>query len=150
MKAKLKPKTVKLLRWLQGAIRANPARLDMGPLLDTNSTSAPCGTAACIAGHIAIKTLAPGKTWKKAGDYLDDRYTSASLWEGAQHELQLTIQQARRLFHLSQHVSFNKTECWPQIFEEAYKKASEDKQWAIMGEIAIARIEHFIQTGGKE
>jgi hypothetical protein len=150
-KPKLKPKTVKRLRKIQQAIRREPRLFDMNGYIDTSSTVAPCGTAACIAGYACFHKLVAEKgpmSWKRAGVLIDDeRHMTLGR---AKLYLDLDAEQAQRLFFFTKHIDDNDPDHWPIPFEKAYILAEDDENWDMVAEISIARIEHFINTGGME
>ncbi len=111
---------VALLREVQECIRKEPKSFYMGWWYIETS----CGTTACIAGHVLIASgLNP--------NHFDPQGTAAKL-------LRITWDQAHRLFH-----SIN----WPRPFytnDSTLKTINRDVP------NAIARIDHFINTNGRE
>lgn len=138
---------VKLLRKVEKRILAEPRRFDMmtfGDKLDKEAIEAlgeeapPCGTVACIAGHVDWMTHPRLFAASVAlGDYDD------SIVERAAKELGLGFDpsqdtNAGRLFFDDE---------WPKKFQAAFSKAKTPLQRA---KVAVKRIEHFIKTNGKE
>ena len=138
---------VKLLREVEKRILAEPRRFDMmtfGDKLDKEAIEAlgeeapPCGTVACIAGHVDWMTHPRLFAASVAlGDYDD------SIVERAAKELGLGFEpsqdtNAGRLFFDNE---------WPEKFQAALAEAKTPLQRA---EVAVKRIEHFIKTNGKE
>ena len=138
---------VKLLRKVEKRILAEPRRFDMmtfGTKLNKRTIKAlgkqapPCGTVACIAGHVDWMTHPRLFAASVAlGDYDD------SIVERAAKELGLGFEpsqdtKAGRLFFDNE---------WPEKFQAALAEAKTPLQRA---EVAVKRIEHFIKTNGKE
>ena len=138
---------VKLLRKVEKRILAEPRRFDMmtfGTKLNKRTIKAlgkqapPCGTVACIAGH--VDWMAHPRLFAASvalGDYDD------SIVERAAKELGLVFDpsqdtNAGRLFFDNE---------WPEKFQAALAEAKTPLQRA---EVAVKRIEHFIKTNGKE
>ena len=127
---------VKLLRKVAKHILAEPKRLYMTSFIRTKKHSgsigrpyAKCGTAGCIGGWACIlelKVKDPHEFWQRhdvAGE--------------ARRLLELDYQQEYNLFEPSQ---------WPKQF----KRGTSDDGKKKTAQIAVARIEHFIKTKGKE
>mgnify|MGYP001601442776 CR=1 FL=1 len=135
----------KLLREVEKEILAEPRRLRMDSWVERvygkGETMPPCGTTACIAGFATI--LHKGmpdyvnKDFKARAWYLLD-YAPVNYEGYAMDALQLGSEQAERLFYVSS---------WPEKFLAAWEQASTPLRRA---EVAVARIEHFIKTKGKE
>ena len=140
---------VKLLREVEKRILAEPRRFDMmtfGDKLDKEAIEAlgeeapPCGTVACIAGHVDWMT----HPRLFAASVAIDRFArDDSIAERAAKELGLGFElsqdtYAGRLFFDDE---------WPKKFQAAFSKAKTPLQRA---EVAVKRIEHFIKTNGKE
>lgn len=87
----------------------------------------PCGTAACIAGHAIL-----------LGSNLDLRRSqSVAISLEAEKILGLGICQGERLFHEDQ---------WPEAFDTS-NHIPHTREYALN---AVARIQHFIKTEGRE
>ena len=140
---------VKLLRKVEKRILAEPRRFDMmtfGDKLDKEAIEAlgeeapPCGTVACIAGHVDWMT----HPRLFAASVAIDRFArDDSIAERAAKELGLGFElsqdtYAGRLFFDDE---------WPKKFQAAFSKAKTPLQRA---KVAVKRIEHFIKTNGKE
>ena len=140
---------VKLLRKVEKRILAEPRRFDMmtfGDKLDKEAIEAlgeeapPCGTVACIAGHVDWMT----HPRLFAASVAIDRFArDDSIVERAAKELGLGFDpsqdtNAGRLFFDDE---------WPKKFQAAFSKAKTPLQRA---KVAVKRIEHFIKTNGKE
>lgn len=140
---------VKLLREVEKRILAEPRRFDMmtfGDKLDKEAIEAlgeeapPCGTVACIAGHVDWMT----HPRLFAASVAIDRFArDDSIAERAAKELGLGFElsqdtYAGRLFFDDE---------WPKKFQAAFSKAKTPLQRA---KVAVKRIEHFIKTNGKE
>jgi hypothetical protein len=123
---------VKLLRRVAAHIKAEPRRWTYN--WAKPSDEAPCGTQACIAGWAIILGCGLKRPLDKRGNLkipkrlanLDGGNTYTSY--PASKLLQITPAQAKRLFIY-----------WPKQFTEQFS-----------AEEAIARIEHFIKTDGRE
>ncbi len=139
---------IKLLKRIQRAIVKEPRRFVMEYDIIPDPI-APCGTAACIAGHAVMltKISRTRKSWKVLGKKLSQ--TGVSWWDtkkGAMSSLGIDCLQAHRLFHLSG---------WPDFFRKAYNAAGyadglTAKERCAKAKVAIARIDHFIATKGAE
>ena len=121
---------VKLLRKVQKHIASEPKRFTFDWMHE--SDAAPCGTRACIAGWTLILGT-PGwsnKTIDEIDTLLARRSKSGfGFYTGpASKLLDINYEQAARLFIY-----------WPEPFDEL-KSA----------DTAVARIEHFIKTKGRE
>ena len=140
---------VKLLREVEKRILAEPRRFDMmtfGDKLDKEAIEAlgeeapPCGTVACIAGHVDWMT----HPRLFAASVAIDRFArDDSIAKRAAIELGLGFDpsqdtNAGRLFFDDE---------WPKKFQAAFSKAKTPLQRA---KVAVKRIEHFIKTNGKE
>ena len=140
---------VKLLREVEKRILAEPRRFDMmtfGTKLNKRTIRAlgkqapPCGTVACIAGHVDWMT----HPRLFAASVAIDRFArDDSIVERAAKELGLGFElsqdtYAGRLFFDNE---------WPEKFQAALAEAKTPLQRA---EVAVKRIEHFIKTNGKE
>jgi hypothetical protein len=139
MNTKLLEKTIK-------SIEEEPRRLDMKcwakKVNPNNDANPPCGTKACIAGHVAFVNRKlyfyefNGAAIKNFPGIHIDTY--------AQEALKLDSDQAGRLFYFK---NWNDAVGWPRKFSVAYNKAKTAKQRA---KVAVARIRHFIATKGQE
>jgi hypothetical protein len=112
---------VELLRKIAAVIQEKPAEFDMGDF----RTLKPCGTAYCIGGWAHILSggdpeLASEKTGRKA--------------------LGISGDEAERLFFVTDEDSGG----WPEEFR------GESNAWEPTPQQAAARIERFIETGGRE
>lgn len=83
-----------------------------------------CGTAACIAGWTVL--------------LMDGKEDAGNFRQRAMDHLQISRIQADRLFY---------TEDWPREFCEAYTNATTPTEKV---NIAVARINYFIETDGKD
>ena len=138
---------VKLLREVEKRILAEPRRFDMmtfGTKLNKRTIRAlgkqapPCGTVACIAGH--VDWMAHPRLFAASvalGDYDDSIVKRAAKELGLGFELSQDTN-AGRLFFDNE---------WPEKFQAALAEAKTPLQRA---EVAVKRIEHFIKTNGKE
>lgn len=130
---------IPLLRKIQKAIREEPRRFDMRDWVMLSDKS-PCGTSACIAGHAAMIALKkpPEKSLALAAGRLLDKHNNDNdyyIAQIAKDLLLLSSGQANRLFFRSE---------WPAKFQKLTKTPKARAQQA------IARINHFIKTKGKE
>lgn len=125
---------VKLLRQVQKFLLAEPRRFDMGEWItslayaDGVLANPPCGTALCIAGA----AYAISSKLKLDHTCVESVVVS----RGAVEALQL--EGPSPLFFVCD---------WPEKFRTKYHNAETPLQRAKVG---VARIEHFIKTGGKE
>lgn len=124
---------VELLRRVQKAIREEPKRMNMHTWINTDPHDNPpiCGTTACIAGWAAILSH------QNTDESIHDTASNLVHWDvhinrTAGVALELDSEQRARLFFI---------EKWPAEFHNGPDKMAED---------AIARIEHFIKTEGRE
>ncbi len=111
----------KLLKQVQEKIREKPAVFDMDQWFGENE----CGTTACIAGH----------AWEISNR--DHRLFSLT---GVKNLLNINSEQTERLFFV-----YN----WPDDMADIYYDAMVDEDYQTASEVAIARIELFINTRGK-
>ena len=140
---------VKLLKSVKQAILKTPARLNMGQWIDHDDKTAPCGTAACLAGHAVVLSRMQRKTgtWIERSKGLS-RY---SVEIQAMGLLGLDHSQARKLFYVR---------CWPPQFKsavhaipnvcaetgETHRPSDRQK----MAKITAKRIDYFIKTDGTD
>lgn len=138
-----------LLRKVEKRLLKQPARFNMryfgAVALGINSlrdmlTVPVCKTQACIAGETL---LAAGldKIDKKNGGFVN----GVDIAERAQEALGLNYDQAERLFYFQEWSSGGRG--WPSQFRNAYDEA---KTPAARAKVAVDRIEHFIETEGRE
>lgn len=123
-----------LLRQVAKAIKKHPRQFAMGAYFDSEldnlAPAGGCGTAACIAGW-AIH-LSKGKdTLRETADLPHGGETAMEL-------LDINMEQRNRLFYLVN---------WPEDILGEYHKAKSAKR---MAEIAVARINRFIRTNGRQ
>jgi hypothetical protein len=133
---------IQRLRKLAKYILAYPSKYDQNSF---------CGTQACLAGHAAILAGIP------VSEIINDSYSYSTILnefiikEKAQKYLQLTKEQGERLFSPTfppdELEFFFPEESWPEKFNNRYEKAKTPRTRA---KIAAQRIEHFIQTKGRE
>ncbi len=132
-----------LLRKIQEEIRGNPSNFNMasyfgGALSEVDIRIGvlehKCGTTACIAGWALA--LNPSVELQRVAYCLEDYDADDIEWK-ASNLLGMSQEQASRLFHTDQ---------WPREFQSRYDKCSHDEEC----QVAIERIEHFIQTNGEE
>jgi len=127
---------VKLLRKIAKYILAEPKRLYMSSYIHTKEQGAhvierpfaKCGTVACIAGWACILTIKrpPLEIWREF-----------SIGDEAKDILGLSTKEAFRLFEPG---------AWPVEFSSG----TSDDGKLNTAKVAIARINHFIRTKGKE
>jgi hypothetical protein len=147
----LSPRAVEILRTVQKRITEEPRRLYMedwglkvSPEFDNNP---PCGTVACIAGHVMLLTP-EGRQYLKDMHDLDVTEKGVMLGEEtvrrgfgseagdfAKNLLGLTSEQVATLFFADR---------WPQPFHEMWLEAHGHEAEV---KVANARIEYLIQTG---
>lgn len=123
----------RLLRRVAKHISAEPKRLRMAMIASSvdpsGKDSPPCGTVGCIAGWACLLSGASADeaTWGKGQDLLG-----------------LDFDESFRLFDFP---AGGTDDGWPKEFNEQYIKA---KTRSAKVNVAVARIEHFIKTKGKE
>lgn len=151
---------VKLLRQIQKHIWANPKELDMDVVAKNIEGAtfakkfkpgAPCGTACCIDGFAQMFSgrIKPGLP-DRAGHLMFPVVYDPDFAVGAEI-LELTPAQAERLFEPpSDTVDDEDAIGWPQEYAMAYVQAVEDGDYIEAAQITFDRIEHFIQTEGRE
>lgn len=98
-------------------------------LLDSQTA---CGTVACIGGLAIIIDTAEGEQ----EHVFNEDVETAGIWKHARKILDLTSEQADRLFLLH---------AWPEPYCRQYTE-----HWPNRAQIAVSRINHFIRTGGAE
>jgi hypothetical protein len=125
------PKTISLLRQVQRQLDKNPEGFHMG-VWNSSSTfvekkSMACQTTMCIGGWAAHLKGIPFVSEDGSEHYMD--------------VLELTPDEASRLFF---------EQNWPGEFKWAYRSAErEDNHEAMVG-VTNRRIDHFINTNGRE
>jgi hypothetical protein len=92
-----------------------------------------CGTTACIAGWACRLTRKPIPLSNEEGDFY-------SALTHAYNVLEVDTATGMRLFHISN---------WPHSFQLAYRETNYADRKA-KAKITVARIDHFIATGGAE
>lgn len=126
---------VKLLRKVQKFLLDEPRRFDMSNWVRDSGLSnilkhPPCGTACCIAG--AAFVLDKKLSLKKS------TFDGVTVEIDARCSLELTPYESDRLFYRIN---------WPGSFSLKYGQA---KTPLARAKVGVARIEHFIKTGGQE
>jgi hypothetical protein len=151
---KLSDKAVEILREVQKKITEEPRRLSMGDwgfALPKSTAAAnihlpPCGTVACIAGHVVLSTPI-GRTWltecgisvNEKGEVLTfDRHFPGGAQEVAAWILGLTDHQSSELFY---------NDYWPDDFMVRYAEAVRAGDQKLVAKVACERIDHLIETG---
>lgn len=118
---------VALLKQVAAQVSAAPRQLDM--------TTFDCGTAACIAGWAA----------RLSGQSLpahdEEMGSNGDSFRRGKELLRLDGGQAVRLFYL---------DWWPDRFAEPYLEAACLGRHQKKAAATVARIDHFIATGGRE
>lgn len=143
----------KRMRALMKLIAAEPRRMRMegiaeraGDLALPENEQPPCGTVMCIAGTAVLaEEREQGFYRKRFGAAFLERLNHYAIGDAKQW-LELTGNEGRRLFMLSQHV-YPGTACWPPAFEARYKAAKTPKQRTA---VVLARMRHFLATKGAE
>lgn len=126
---------VELLLKVKAAILEEPKAFDMIDWF-RQSSAAPCGTTACIAGWAVVINEGcrrPGQvpSWLR-GD---------TCQYSGEVALEIDDEQAMGLFYIG---------AWPRLFAERYKEARSLLDYAGMAKAAADRIDHFITTEGRE
>jgi hypothetical protein len=124
-----------LLIKVREAIMAHPHNTDMvaGWILHSNFQVAQCGTTGCIAGWAIA-----GGDLEKLRKRREATGAGHQVRERAKKLLDITEAQADRLFHVY---------AWPPSLKWSYDSAT---TWRMRAKITARRIDHFINTGGKE
>lgn len=144
MKTKPKQKmNVKLLRRIQRAIMAEPARMDMrrwavsaeSILCPGFKAPPPCGTVGCIAGWGLLLTKGKRNKFLEIAKKFKRR-TNFGIETEAGNLFGITEEQRQRLFH---------TESWPQPFRDRQSHLNEGT--LAYARVVCRRIDHFIETG---
>jgi hypothetical protein len=131
---------IELLTSVKHAILTEPASFYMEDWFSL-SELAPCGTAACIAGHgFKIQFCEPGATMAEARHQYQDEegdmsgrvidYVMADAFD-------INQAQMSKLCHLRH---------WPEQFRDRYLFSKTPEERA---DVAADRINHFIKTGGE-
>jgi hypothetical protein len=123
------PMNVDLLLRVKAHILAEPRRFDMDDWV-RKSKAAPCGTVACIAGWAGLLN---NPQIEKTYDV-----TSIDFFQPRHNGLQLTEDESDRLFYEGE---------WPEPFCSEYYDAESSSERAA---VAVRRIDHFIETNGRE
>lgn len=97
---------------------------------EQQNPAAECGTACCIAGW-AITLKGEFATPMDAYDHYNES-SSSNLWYAGRYALDLTDEQASRLFEAGN---------WPAPFSGQFHHAQSDEETAA---IAVKRIDHFL------
>lgn len=126
------PMKTRLLLKVRDAILAEPTKFDMSEWYQKDMES-PCGTAACIAGHIIVQ----GKKLERVSQLNDAGWISGE----AKNLAGLTFLEKGILFY---------TNNWPARFRNRYRRHELKRNRALMAKAAADRIDHFISTKGKE
>lgn len=137
----------KLLLKVRGAILAEPEKFRMEWWFQEEPKS-PCGTSACIAGHVLAisrnwKTLKRGVKFYKQSehpDYDKENEITDEIRSIAVRELGLSDYD-----HNIDNLFVSTV--WPYEFRDRYHNARTAKQRA---KVAADRIDHFIATEGRE
>jgi hypothetical protein len=135
---------IRLLRKIQRAVTKEPRRFVMGEWVYTRDSVAPCGTAACIAGHaVLLNSITKTRNWIGAGKLHARKWGWLTWQERASKLLRIDQDAADRLFFI---------EDWPAKFREPYgdSDATDERGRNAQAKLAIKRIEHFIKTKGEE
>ena len=136
----------RLLRKVIKSIKEEPRRLKMQSwgqkVRPSNPKNPPCGTKACIAGHVAF--CSGQLAFNKSGLAEIKDNPGIGIMEWAEDKLDLSRTQTGKLFFFQ---CWNGGVGWPRKFSTAYNKSKNAKQRAA---VTIKRIEHFIRTGGEE
>lgn len=121
----------------------------MSGWVDTLSTEAPCGTAACIAGFSIMSELSKSKkiTWVKAGRLFWSLPIDPFML--AKKQLKLDADQAQRLFYTANH-SNEIGRRWPDNMNRLYTMAKNMSLHNVAALVAVERINLFIKTNGAE
>jgi hypothetical protein len=137
---------VKLLKKIKREILKEPLRFNMDFWIGTNDRTAPCHTTACIAGWatiLDIKRVQPKKSWAEIGTIVEENLTDQDRFcEDGAAKLGLSPYQTQVLFYERN---------WPKQFQDNFggretKRAKRLRR----AKLAAARIDHFIQTEGRE
>ena len=149
------PINYKLLKRIQKAIAKEPRRLEMANGIKIKDRIAPCGTTACIADHAVIYSRSnyPRKGFKGIGTKIVvDDSKDKSWFEDLNEADWVPIRnEAIRVLRLgdlsdsSDRLFF--VDHWPDDFNTQYHQAKTRKTRA---KVAIARIQRFIDTKGRE
>jgi hypothetical protein len=135
---------VKLLRKVQEAILLNSDAFNMHEYYQPQA-EAPCGTAACIMGWAHVIHSGHQRPAEVSDDRPDSAvprvFSDAGAFFASLDALDLDWEMRDRLFY---------THSWPQEFEYAYHEAADVRNWEAAALVAAARIEHFIETNGRE
>lgn len=136
---------IKLLKEIKEWLLSHPSKYNQDTWVNSKGidkkrfegdyTGEACGTACCIGGAAIVISGKYG-TWDKvARDIYDARIRA---YDTASKLLGLDQYQSHRLFY---------KDAWPVEFFRAYVDAKGPKERA---EVAARRIDHFIDTKGKE
>ena len=141
------PKSLDMVFW--GSPYRESAQLDLGHYRRVKAQKPPCGTMACIAGHIAIalpqlRKELPLKTIKIKGADGKQHTAYKAVFSfpsttgiRVQQELGLTDGEANSLF-----TPPSSETGWPEVFMEAYSQARTPKELAY---VTANRIESFLE-----
>lgn len=132
---------IELLNEIAEAILDEPTKFRMADWV-SYAADAPCGTAACIAGHVTMR-IAKIETPKALRHMIYETEDIQPEYT-AKNALQIDRDQASRLFYLPEHSVRNR---WPDDFADAYYDAETPEARA---DVAFWRIQHFIATEGME
>ena len=162
LKSPLKAKTVQRLRKLQKYILDEPKRFNLetwGEVCNPKTYAAleaeyvgadvvnqkpPCGTVGCIAGNLCVLSgdIKPNVIIDRLGSELETYIFPRNTDEMAAKYLGLDIDEAEKLFYLEE---WNYGTGWPEEFAARLEKHKPGTlEYA---KVAVARIDHFIETG---
>ena len=147
MKTKM---NVSLLQQIRASILEEPRRLDMDTWVE-RSSSAPCGTISCIAGHAVLIDMLnrADKTFRNKMFLADNLPLLGEISGKARKLLGLASTQRDKLFFVRY---------WPDKFREQYSDVMNYNMFAEelkkparaqLAKITAQRINHFIKTKGR-
>lgn len=133
---------IPLLEQAKNAILDEPSRLGMAEYFAPSSTS-PCGTTACIAGHVIMvdRLREDKKTFRNKKHIKSIKWFSEYGMTSGRHAkdlLDLTEGERFKLFHVVN---------WPEQYRVKYENARSAESRA---RITAKRIDCFIATDGRE
>lgn len=123
----------RLLNQVANAILDEPTKFNMQDWVMADDQS-PCGTSACIAGHVVIQS----RGYRKVSSLLKNEQTDAVyIPDDARTALGLNYVESLPLFHVGN---------WPRGFKGPYRNAKTPEERA---DAAFWRIQYFIASNGR-
>lgn len=142
--AKPSEEVVERLRWVQEQILANPAMYDQNIVVMGTS----CGTACCLAGWLHINKVGLPEHQKLVQVGYDHEFDASAgkiVFDTGVERLGLDTSVFG--YDAEWPNLFSDSEDWPAPYSDEYELAEAEGDGKAMAQIAVRRIDHFIETG---